>query len=86
MANKVYGCPHCGAVTDFEQYDIIPGLAQIIRFDAKGNPEWSGETKVDWDGQIPDPKSPKKYHCISCDEDFDEPVLIEAAECQDQEK
>jgi DNA-directed RNA polymerase subunit RPC12/RpoP len=74
---KQYGCPHCKATEDFEEYDLVPGRAQITRFDTKGEPEWEGSTEMDWNEQVLNSNEPLKYHCISCNKDFAEPALIE---------
>jgi len=77
---QLYGCPECSSVEDFEQYDLIPGRAQISHFDANGEPEWEGSTEIDWDDSIPDPSVACRYHCLSCGADFHDPVLVEVEE------
>lgn len=70
-------CPFCGNDNGFVEYDLIPGEARFGRArvtvrDGRTviEPEWSGETDVDWDGQRPDPDRPG-YRCLACGRDFD---------------
>jgi hypothetical protein len=50
MRFKPWKCPECGQPAK-GTLETISGLA-LMTFDAEGNAEYDGETKVDWDNQV----------------------------------
>jgi len=49
MRFEPHTCPSCGGIATGTS-ETIPGVA-LLDFDADGNAEYAGETKMCWDGQ-----------------------------------
>ena len=60
-------CPKCGETT-IGQIDIVPGVAEINQVLPGGAIEWSGNTEIDWNEQIPRNK-PAWWRCLGCGEE-----------------
>lgn len=62
-------CPECGSSEHIVGLDTIMATAGIIGWtrNEKGElePEWSGNTDVDWDSQSADDED-YPYYCTSC--------------------
>lgn len=53
MKFKTIICPECGEVAD-GTLEQVPGIA-LINFNQDGEGEYSGETKILWEGQQTEP-------------------------------
>ena len=76
MANKL-GCPHCGNTSGFKERNIVCVDALINEFNIAGEPDYAGESEVNWDSQIIDEKAGDElYMCEQCYGTFAKPVAV----------
>jgi hypothetical protein len=73
---KPFGCPHCGNRSGFTEADIVCATAAIDSFDEHGEPNYTGESEVDWNSQDLDPAESEPYACDACGGSFVRPVAV----------
>ena len=57
-------CPNCGK-RELAEIDLIVGYARVSGICDDGSVEWTGDTDVDWNSQLP-MHDPPRFTCISC--------------------
>lgn len=55
---------------------MVGATALIESFEEQGEPNYAGETEVDWDSQDLDPAEPKPFSCDACGGSFENPVVV----------
>jgi DNA-directed RNA polymerase subunit RPC12/RpoP len=74
--SKTYGCPHCGSTEGFAEANLMEATAYVSTFDGHGQPNYAGESDIDWDSQRLDPSKEKPYQCEACVKSFSKPSLV----------
>ena len=75
-SSREYGCPHCGSTAGFTEADIVRASACVLAFDTEGEPQYGGESDVDWDSQDLDPNEKEPFGCDACGKSFVKPIPI----------
>jgi hypothetical protein len=61
-------CPICHEGS-LGEVDVIVGLAVVGTIEPDGTLAWAGETKINWDSQVP-ANDPPVFECLECGRSF----------------
>lgn len=70
-----FGCPNCKS-TDVSENNILPVFVRVSAWDDDGEPADYAYPWHERGGLITDDSSPR-YHCHSCEQDFEEVVAVD---------
>jgi hypothetical protein len=60
-------CPVCGG--SLGEVDVLIGYAIVGTIEPDGTLTWAGDTKIDWDAQVPQ-NDPAVFECMECGRSF----------------
>jgi ribosomal protein L37AE/L43A len=74
--SKKYGCPHCENTEGFTEANVLNADASVLNFDREGEPNYAGESEIDWNSQTLDQSTAEPYRCDACGKSFVKPSIV----------